>query len=458
MAQIPKKSRKALDQKIRRMSPTLGRLSRFTDAVKPFWGGCTNASRMNSTDYHKLALVVAIALVEDREIVPDGRKRNKIIRGLLCKLQLRLLLKKKRIRRSDISALKEALKLETETHKRAFRALIPSGDRYPKRHLQYHYPFFIKELGPLAVFDTGHFEHGHITWVKKPSRSTQRQMRKLVQQLTDLAKEKSILKRALKMARKSHAASNEMKNSENDRNAIFTRDRVYGEMFTVDAGTWNGQGAALFTDTGKLAIEALNLRADSQIEAAEAVGVLGSNGRISCQPSCTLKNDGESITVHASEKIRDWVNVEFEGEGLGSSLVIPSQLLAFFTVQVKGQKVIYAIVQCLDTTKMKIRNLLRFQESNLAEDIFVIARQSIVSISLVIENPNKASSWYVLPADDDFPNYLGVAEGSESCLEDDSGSEHGDENDSEGTVGSDDSDDLHIEMSEEEWDSDSDSS
>ena len=95
MAQIPKKSRKALDQKIRRMSPTLGRLSRFTDAVKPFWGGCTNASRMNSTDYHKLALVVAIALVEDREIVPDGRKRNKIIRGLLCKLQLRLLLKKK---------------------------------------------------------------------------------------------------------------------------------------------------------------------------------------------------------------------------------------------------------------------------------------------------------------------------------------------------------------------------
>ena len=152
------------------------------------------------------------------------------------------------------------------------------------------------------------------------------------------------------------------------------------------------------------------------------------------------------------------MNVEFEGEGLGSSLVIPSQLLAFFTVQVKGQKVIYAIVQCLDTTKMKIRNLLRFQESNLAEEIFVIARQSIVSISLVIENPNKASSWYVLPADDDFPNYLGVAEGSESCLEDDSGSEHGDENDSEGTVGSDDSDDLHIEMSEEEWDSDSDSS
>ena len=79
---------------------------------------------------------------------------------------------------------------------------------------------------------------------------------------------------------------------------------------------------------------------------------------------------------------------------------------------------------------MKIRNLLRFQESNLAEDIFVIARQSIVSISLVIENPNKASSWCVLPADDDFPNYLGVAEGSESCLEDDSGSEHGDEDDS----------------------------
>ena len=153
MAQIPKKSRKALDQKIRRMSPTLGRLSRFTDAVKPFWGGCTNASRMNSTDYHKLALVVAIALVEDREIVPDGRKRNKIIRGLLCKLQLRLLLKKKRIRRSDISALKEALKLETETHKRAFRALIPSGDRYPKRHLQ---------AIPLSIFHQGTWSSGSI--------------------------------------------------------------------------------------------------------------------------------------------------------------------------------------------------------------------------------------------------------------------------------------------------------
>ena len=440
------------------MSPGLGRLSRFTDNVRPFWGGCSNASRMKSTDYHKLALVVAIALVDDRGIVPDGRKRNRIIRGLLGKLQLRHQLKKRHLRRSDITKLQEALKLEREFHRRAFRALIPSGDRYPKRHLQYHYPFFIKELGPLRVFDTGHFEHGHITWVKKPSRATQRQMRKLFQQLTDLAKEQGMLKRALKMARKSHAALNGMKSSENDGNVIFTRDRVYGEAFTVDAGTWNGQGAALFTDTGKLSIEVLNLQADGQFEAAEAVGVLCSNGRISCQPSCTLKNDGESTTVHASAKIRDWVNVEFEGEGLGSTLVIPSQLMAFFTVQVKGQKLIYAIVQCLDTTKMKIRNLLRFQESNLAEDIFVIARQSIVSISLVIENPNKASSWYVLPADDDFPNYLGVAEGSESCLEDDSGSEHGDEDDSEGTEDSEESDYLHIEMSEEEWDSDSDSS
>ena len=440
------------------MSPGLGRLSRFTDNVRPFWGGCSNASRMKSTDYHKLALVVAIALVDDRGIVPDGRKRNRIIRGLLGKLQLRHQLKKRHLRRSDITKLQEALKLEREFHRRAFRALIPSGDRYPKRHLQYHYPFFIKELGPLRVFDTGHFEHGHITWVKKPSRATQRQMRKLFQQLTDLAKEQGMLKRALKIARKSHAASNGMKSSENDGNVIFTRDRVYGEAFIVDAGTWNGQGAALFTDTGKLSIEVLNLQADGQFEAAEAVGVLCSNGRISCQPSCTLKNDGESTTVHASAKIRDWVNVEFEGEGLGSSLVIPSQLLAFFTVQARGQKVIYAIVQCLDTTKMKIRNLLRFQESNLAEDIFVIARQSIVSISLVIENPNKASSWYVLPADDDFPNYLGVAEGSESCLEDDSGSEHGDEDDSEGTEDSEESDYLHIEMSEEEWGSDSDSS
>ena len=348
--------------------------------------------------------------------------------------------------------------MEREFHRRAFRALIPSGDRYPKRHLQYHYPFFIKELGPLRVFDTGYFEHGHITWVKKPSRATQRQMRRLFQQLTDLAKEQGMLKRALKMARKSHAALNGIKSSENDGNVIFTRDRVYGEAFAVDAGTWNGQGAALFTDTGKLSIEVLNQQADGQFEAAEAVGVLCSNGRISCQPSCTLKNDGESTTVHASAKIRDWVNVEFEGEGLGSTLVIPSQLMAFFTVQVKGQKLIYAVVQCLDTTKMKIRNLLRFQESNLAEDIFVIARQSIVSISLVIENPNKASSWYVLPADDDFPNYLGVAEGSESCLEDDSGSEHGDEDDSEGTEDSEESDYLHIEMSEEEWGSDSDSS
>ena len=107
---------------------------------------------------------------------------------------------------------------------------------------------------------------------------------------------------------------------------------------------------------------------------------------------------------------------------------------------------------------MKIRNLLRFQESNLAEDIFVIARQSIVSISLVIENPNRPRSWYVLPADDEFPNYLGVAEGSESCVEDDSESEHGNEDDSEGSVGSDEPDYLLIDMSEAEWDSDSDSS
>ena len=456
--QIPKKRRKELDQKFRRMSPGLGRLSRFTDDVRPFWGGCSNASRMKSTDYHKLALVVAIALVDDKEIVRDGRKRNKLIRGLLGKLHLRSLLKKKNQRRSDLRDLVEALKLEKETHKRAFRAVIPSGDKYPKKHLGEHYPFFIIELGPVDVFDTGHFEHGHITWVKKPSRSTQRQMRKLFQQLTNLAKERFMFKRAVKMARKSHAVSNGTQRSENGGNVIFTRDRVYGQLFTVDAQSWNGHGASLFTDNGKLAIESLNLREDGQHEAADALDRLREDRRISCQPSCTLKNDRESKTVHACAEIRDWVNVEFEGEGLGSSMVIPSQLMAFFTVQVEGRKVIYALVQCLDTTRMRIRNLLRFQESILAEGIFVIARQSIVSISLVIENPNRPRSWYVLPADDEFPNYLGVAEGSESCVEDDSESEHGNEDDSEGSVGSDEPDYLLIDMSEAEWDSDSDSS
>ena len=90
--QVPKKRRKVLDIKIRGMSPGLGRLSRFTSRVRPFWNGCSNGSRMKSTDYHKLALVVAIALVDDKEIVRDGRKRNRIIRSLLGKLHLRSLL------------------------------------------------------------------------------------------------------------------------------------------------------------------------------------------------------------------------------------------------------------------------------------------------------------------------------------------------------------------------------
>lgn len=63
------------------MSPGLGRLSRFTDNVRPFWGGCSNASRMKSTDYHKLALVVAIALVDDRGIVPAPIGHHKAAGG-----------------------------------------------------------------------------------------------------------------------------------------------------------------------------------------------------------------------------------------------------------------------------------------------------------------------------------------------------------------------------------------
>ena len=204
-AQIPKKFLRNLDKKVRRVSSGLLRLSRFSKLVRPFWNGCSNSSRMKSKDSPKLAFVVALALVDDRNIIENGTKRNTIIRGLLGKLQVRHLIFKIPHTERDISIIEEALDMENKTHRKAFRAYLPSKDRYPKRHLGFHIPFFIDELGPVDVYDTGRFEKGHQVWVKKPTKATQRQMKKLVEQLTKKAKERQLFNRALKMARAAYA-------------------------------------------------------------------------------------------------------------------------------------------------------------------------------------------------------------------------------------------------------------
>ena len=160
---------------------------------------------MKPKDNPKLAFVVALALVDDRNIIENGTKRNTIIRGLLGKLQVRHLIFKIPHTERDISIIKEALDMENETHRKAFRAYVHSKDKYPKWHLGFHIPFFIDELGPVDVYDTGRFEKGHQVWVKKPTKATQRQMKKLVEQLTKKAKERQLFNRALKMARAAYA-------------------------------------------------------------------------------------------------------------------------------------------------------------------------------------------------------------------------------------------------------------
>ena len=59
--------------------------------------------RMKSKDNPKLAFVVALALVDDQNIIENGTKRNTIIRGLLGKLQVRHLIFKIPHTKRDIS-------------------------------------------------------------------------------------------------------------------------------------------------------------------------------------------------------------------------------------------------------------------------------------------------------------------------------------------------------------------
>ena len=95
--------------------------------------------------------------------------------------------------------------------------------------------------------------------------------------------------------------------------------------------------------------------------------------------------------------------------------VVASQLMGFFKVIDNDPYdcSIYALVKCLDMRKMKLHKLLQFQESVLVDEIFIIPRESIISASIVLENPNKPGYWLVLPNDNEFPNYLGVGEASE---------------------------------------------
>ena len=395
------------------MSSGLLRLSRFSKLVRPFWNGCSNSSRMKSKDNPKLAFVVALALVDDRNIIENGTKRNTIIRGLLGKLQVRHLIFKIPHTKRDISIIEKALDIENETHRKAFRAYVPSKDRYPKRHLGFHIPFFIYELGPVDVYDTGRFEKGHQVWVKKPTKATQRQMKKLVQQLTKKAQERQLFNRTLKMARAAYALEERTKKVKSKK---FMKDRVFGRNFVVTPESWDGSAANLFTDQGKLAVEIANLRNDSRDSVATEMKSLLDDQILSCQVSCTLKYDGgESITFHASEQIRDWVNVGFESERDELMSVVPSQLMGFFKVIDNDPYdcSIYALVKCLDMRKMKLHKLLQFQESVLVDEIFIIPRESIISASIVLENPNKPGYWFVLPNDNEFPNYLGVGEASE---------------------------------------------
>ena len=92
------------------------------------------------------------------------------------------------------------------------------------------------------------------------------------------------------------------------------KDRVFGRN-VVTPQSWDGSADNLCTDQGKLAVEMANLRNDSRDSVATELKSLLDDQIISCQVSCTLKYDGgESITFHASEQIRDWVNAGFESE------------------------------------------------------------------------------------------------------------------------------------------------
>ena len=67
------------------------------------------------------------------------------------------------------------------------------------RHLGFHYPFFIEELGPPAIFYGGHFEKSLIVFVKRPGKCTQRQRKLLTKQLSGLARKRVMFEDFRKM-------------------------------------------------------------------------------------------------------------------------------------------------------------------------------------------------------------------------------------------------------------------
>ena len=319
-----------IDKKVRRLNPSLQRLSRHFHYAKTFNNGCTNASRLNSTDYPKLGFVLVVCIVDDEEIIPDPEVRNKILRGILGKLQLDCILRSNEFTSNVLSTLEKALVAESKTHKWAFREFIRSHDRYPKRHLGFHYPWFIRDLGPPQVFDAGSFEKAHQIWVKKPSKATQKIMRRLTRQLSKLARERSIFNEFKDMAESAYSKSSMGEDtSENEQTSTPRQTRrIFGKEFSIDQSSWNGEAGIMFGDRGLIALEVKNLEGDGDSDIAFALRQVNVIGKIQCKPSLSMCISTETLTLHAAGESPDWVNVEFSG----SKQHIPSQLQAFFEV------------------------------------------------------------------------------------------------------------------------------
>ena len=353
--------------------------------------------------------------MDDEDVIPGTKVRNKIIRGILGKLQLDCILRSAEFPPNVIKTLEEALVKESNTHKLAFRQFIPSRDRYPKRHLGFHWPWFIQDLGPPPVFDSGSFEKAHQIWVKKPSKATQRIMRRLTEQLSKLARERSIFSEYKVMAESAYSkhSKGEASTGNTHRSTSRRACRLFGKEFSIDQSCWNGDARNMFGDDGLIAQEVRNLEEDGVSDIPSALRQLNCNGTIQCKPSLSMCIAIGTLTLHAAGESPDWVNVDFSG----SKAHVPSQLQAFFEVpRQNGDCAIYGVVRCLK--RMKKHPVLQWSESELGRDYYLIPAESIGSVCNVIENPNMPNSWFVLPQLTDFPNYLRLRIATEEDSED----------------------------------------
>lgn len=311
----------------------------------------------------------------------------------------------------------------------------------------FHYPYFIKELGPPSVFYGGHFEKSLIVFVKKTGKRTQRQRKLFTQQLGVQARNRAMFEDFRRSMEEMFKQSRQ-RGGIGGKTGYPVKTRLFGTCYNLTPDGLDGDAKSFFGSSGSLAVQAANVEGDSDEISRELMGMaLAETPQLECFPSLSLiipKNSGlgsssgavegkkggllgddQKLVIHGTRdnKTEDWVNVMFSTR-TGERCPYPSQIQCFFQVKAghisKGNEAerIYAVVRCLG--KLTRNRTLRLEYGALEKELYIVPVASIEGIALVSRDVNHDENyWWVLPDRTDFPDILHVKNFAENSLKDD---------------------------------------